>query len=271
MTRATRDSEVVRSIERLRGRTILRADLRPVIARGWSWLTATPKRRKRGRLGSITLGVMALAGLVVAVALLLPMGKPDYQKGRMDRVFTYTLLTDQFNDLPIEERLRLIGMLRERLESMSSGDSKLLVAFAAGIAGAAREQLQENVSRLLIDTWDMYASDYVSVPEEERGQYIDDAAIALHKLMDTLGGSTREMSDGERLDEMRQQAARDMETMRDPENRPDSQQAAWLFKFMNSDVGGHATAQQRLRGQQMWRDMTRRLRGQDLATGKGPG
>jgi predicted metallopeptidase len=250
------DMGVVRSIERLRSRGVLRADVWAMAASAWAWVRADePGRRRVRRWGSVAAGVAALAAAVAAIVAAMPQRKPDVARARLDRVFRYTLLAEEFNRLPVEERLEMIAAL--------------LAAFAAGIAGAAREQLQENVSRLLIDTWDMHAARYVQVAPEEREAFVDGAAVELHRLMDTLGGSTRAMTDEERLADMRRQAERDMRTMTRPENRPSPNQAARLFRLVSQDLGGHASPQQRLRGQQLWRDMTRRLRGQDLVDGPG--
>jgi hypothetical protein len=61
--------------------------------------------------------------------------------------------------------------------------------------------------------------------------------------------------------------------MRDPNNQPPGEALGRVFEFMNNNVGSHATPEQRTRGLQMMRDMTRMFRGQDIATGKplGPG
>jgi hypothetical protein len=49
---------------------------------------------------------------------------------------------------------------------------------------------------------------------------------------------------------------------------PSGEQLGEIFTFMNFTVGSHATTQQRNRGQQMMRDMTRHFRGRDTATGQ---
>ncbi len=83
---------------------------------------------------------------VVAVGLaftLRPYPMPDYEDDPLDDIFNHTLLQDEFNNLPIEERVRLVGSLIQRVEGMGSSDGTLLAAFAAGITGSAREQLEE--------------------------------------------------------------------------------------------------------------------------------
>lgn len=217
-------------------------------------------------------GGMAAAGLALAAGLFLalrPVPQPDYLNDDLDDVLGFTLLTDEFNALPVEERLKLVGQLVQRFRSMSSEDSLLMAGFAAGVAGAAREQIERNASRLAVDVWDKYAIDYSTVPESEREAYLENAYVEFTKLMESVGGSPRDISDEERLDEARRNAQRDRERLRDPDRRqPDGESLGRVFSFMNTNVGSHASPQQRLRGQQMMRDMVRHFRGQDPETGR---
>jgi hypothetical protein len=197
-----------------------------------------------------------------------PVRQPDYSKDNLKRVFNYTLLTDKFNQLPIEERMKLIGQLVDRLKNMSAGDSTLMAAFAVGIAGAAREQIEKNASRLAIDLWDKNAQLYKDVKPEDRGAFLDKAAIDFVRMMETMGGRPGDKSDTELLADMHQQAQRDMTDLKDPSRRPPSDAMGRLFTFMRGNVGSHATPNQRSAGQLMMRDMVRRMRGQDVGGGK---
>lgn len=196
-----------------------------------------------------------------------PVSKPDYTRDNLKRVFNYTLLTDKFNDLPIEERMKLIGQLVDRLKHMSAGDSTLMAAFAVGIAGAARDQIEKNASRLAIDLWDRNAQQYRDVKPEDRGAFLDKAAIDFVRMMEGFDGRPSTKSDTQLLDEMHQQAQRDMRDLKDPNRRPPPQAIGRLFTFMNGNVGSHATPDQRSAGQLMMRDMVRRMRGQDVGGG----
>jgi hypothetical protein len=197
-----------------------------------------------------------------------PVPQPDYLNGALDEVFNYTLLTDEFNKLPVEKRLELIGQLVQRLKSMDGDDSVLMAGFAAGIAGAARKQIEENASRLAIDMWDKYAKDYTKVPESEKSEYLDQTFLNFVKMMETVGGQPRDKPDEERLSEVRRQVARDRERLKDPNRQPKGEDLGRMFRFMDQNVGGHASPEQRTRGMMMMRDMMRHFRGQDLATGK---
>ncbi|MCC6229227.1 MAG: hypothetical protein IT432_08385 [Phycisphaerales bacterium] len=249
-----------------------RASLRARFDRWWSPIDADPDRRTRWiRGGRIALGALVLGLGVGAYFVFRPVPQPDYLDDPLSDVLGYTLLTDEFNRLPVEKRLELIGQLVQRFKSMDAGDSVLMASFAAGIAGAARDQLMENGSRLAVDTWDKFAVDYAKVPDDQRGDYLDKTFVDFTKMMETLGGRPRDVSDEERLAEGRRQAARDMERIKEnPDRAPTSEMAGRMFQFMNEGVGKFASAQQRVRGQQMMRDMVRRMRGVDIVTGKPP-
>lgn len=243
----------------------LRARLNAVAAR----VTADPVRRRRLILASRYGGAVALvAAGITAYFVLRPVPKPDYDSAPIDEIFNYTLLTDEFNKLPIEERLRLVGQIVQRVKNMGSSDSALLAAFAAGIMGEARQQLQENASRMAVDLWDKYAVDYAHVPESERGEYIEGTLVEFVKTMEAIAGESRNISDQDRLAEMKGQAQRDADELQRPGSSPSGRQMGRMFDFMNEGVGGTATPAQRVRGAQLMRDMVRHLRGADLATGR---
>ncbi len=238
----------------------------------WAEVKAHPARhalaRKRIRVGGVVL--LAVLG-VGAYFALRPVPQPDYLNDSLDDVLDYTLLTDEFNRLPVKKRVELIGDLVKRLKSMSAGDSALMAAFAAGVAGSARAQIEENVSRLVLDAWDEKAKDYPAVPPEQRVAYLESTFLEFEKMMEALGGEVRERSDEERLANVRRQTKRDIEAMNDPEKRPDSESLARFVTFMDSRMGSRATPAQRSRGQQMLRDMSRHFRGQDVETGRARG
>ncbi len=183
---------------------------------------------------------------------------PDYRTARIDLIFDYTLLTDDFNKLPVDQRQRLIGELVQRISDMNGSESGLLAAFAAGIYGQAREQLEENVSRLMVDTADVHAAGYSSVPPEERGEYLDQAVLSLMKMGEAVAGQTSEQTDEERLAEARGQAQRDAEFIKS--GGVSTQAAGTMFLVLDRGIGSHASAHQRARISNMMRDMTDRLR-----------
>ncbi|CAG0963989.1 hypothetical protein PHYC_00882 [Phycisphaerales bacterium] len=245
-------------------------DLRDAGRRWWADHSRTPEERRR------TLSILIGGGGAAAIALglglyflLRPVPQPDYLSDPMDEVFNYTLLTDEFNALPVEERMRLIGQLVQRLKNMDGSDSVLMASFAAGIAGAARDQIEENGSRLAIDLWDKYARDYDDKKPGEREQYLEEAFVDMMKTIEALGGQPRDISDADRINEVRRQAAEDRKALREgTAPTPPPEAIGRIAAFMNTRLGGNANSAQRARGTQMMRDMVRHFRGQDISTGK---
>lgn len=237
---------------------------------GW-WKGRSPQFRKRALVAAV---LVLVGGGVATYFVVRPVPQPDYDMAGLDDVFNYTLLTDEFNKLPVEKRLELMGKLVSRLKNMSAGDSMLLAAFASGIAGSARDQIERNASKLAIDVWDKYAADYSTVKTEDREQFLETTFVEFTKMMEVaVDGKPSDKTDEERISEMKKQVERDRERMRDPDRVPTGQEMGRFLSFVNGNVGGHANAQQRTRGQAMLRDMARHFRGQDISTGKekGPG
>lgn len=246
-------------------RAPLRQRLRERFQSWWAGRVATPETRRTtwgvGGAGLVLIGVGAFLALR-------PTPMPDYDSDPIDEVFNFTLLSDEFNALPVEKRVELVGKVVERVKNMGSGDSALLAAFAAGIMGKAREQLEANASRLVIDLWDKSAKDYANVPADQRAQYLDKLVVDLIKTTEMLSGNSRDVSDQDRLAEAKRQAQRDVRVLSDPQRAPSNTEFARMWVFMDRTVGGHASGGQRARGQQLMRDMTRHLRGNDVHTGK---
>ncbi|MFN7021218.1 MAG: hypothetical protein ACK4WH_07820 [Phycisphaerales bacterium] len=207
------------------------------------------------------------AGVGVYLALR-PMPQPDYATAPMDDLLDYTLLTDDFNNLPVARRRELLKELIERFTKMSSSDSAAMAAWAAMIEGDLREQIFKNASKLAIDTWDEFAVEYATVPEVERSAYLDKTIVDFFKMMESFNpNGPRNVTDEQRLEEARAQAKRDQDMMRS-DNAPSSGQLGQMADFLRNGMGRFATPQAQIRSQQLMRDMTRHLRGQDITTGK---
>jgi glutamate synthase domain-containing protein 1 len=134
--------------------------------------------------------------------------RPDFASDDLDDVLNYAMLTDDFNRLPIDERMKLLSELVKRLKSSSSGDSAMLAAFAAGIEGQLRDQFVTNSAKLAVDMFDQYARNYDKVPEEQREKYLEDSFADMTKKMEAVAGVTRNVSDADRVSEVRRQAQR---------------------------------------------------------------
>lgn len=184
---------------------------------------------------------------------------PDYETEPLDVLFDYTLLTDDFNRLSIEERLALIEQLVTRLKSFSSSDSVLLAMFATMIMGEARAQLEENISRLAIDVSDKFASEYdPNASPEAKDEFLQDAYLGMVSMFDFADGEVGEHTPEELLDEGRRQAKRDLN--RFEQGRIGAGEVVRVFDLMNNKVGKHMSGHQKMRVSAMFRDMTEMLR-----------
>lgn len=225
----------------------------------WWW------RRRAVRWSSLAIALVG--GVIGAWLLLRPTPIPDYAVDPMDEVLEFTLLEDDFNKLPVDERLALLKDLIERFKGMGSEDSVLMAQFAAMIEGDLREKMMKNASKLVLDVWDKYALDYAKVPVNEREAYLDETFLNMAKMMETLAGVENKQTDEERLRDVREQAKRDGDMFKSGRG-PDATAMAAMTGFLRNGMGQYAPPQQQQRGQQLMRDMTRHFRGKDVETGK---
>lgn len=207
------------------------------------------------------MGISSVAALGLGLGLYLtlrPVPKPDYEQGGMGQIFNYTLLTEEFNRLPVEERIELVSQLFNRVKDMDASESVVMAQFFAGVAGEAREQLERNAGKLLVDATDLVAKDYASVPPEERGEYLDAAYVRLVRLTSAFDGSIEERTDEELLERGRRDTRRNQEAMNEGEVSAD--QASSLMVFMDQQTRKSATPAQQQRLTLFMRDLTRHLR-----------
>lgn len=214
---------------------------------------------RRRRVSAVVLAVLLVGGglwVWLAVRIQPP---PDYAHDSLDTLFEYTLLTDDFNRLPLEERIALIEQLVERLRKIGSGDSVLLAMFASMISGEARAQLEENISRLAIDVSDKYAASYdPNAPQQEREAYLRDAYLGMVSMFDFADGEVGEHTPEELLEEGRRQARRDLNRFK--KGKVGAAEVVRVFDLMNNKVGKHMSGHQKIRVSAMFRDMTEMLR-----------
>ena len=109
------------------------------------------------RVALAALCAALLVGGAFGVLALIPRSIPNYAQDPMDEIMEFTLLSDDFNRLPVEKRLELIKDLVARLKTMSGDDSSALAMFAASIGREMRRQMEETVKRLAVDVVDMFA------------------------------------------------------------------------------------------------------------------
>jgi hypothetical protein len=227
--------------------------------RASAWLARHPSVRRGAVSAAI---VLVCAGSAVAWATTRPRAVPDVFDAELDDVLDYTLVSEDFNKLPIDERLRLLRELMKKIRGMDSGDSAMMAAFAEGITGKARAQLQRNAEKLAIDVWDKFATGYANFDGPDRERYLDQAAVEMARLMRELGGQpVDDVDDNDLLEQMKRQAKQDEQRMPGAGGAIDRDRVAPFLNFVDQ-VGQRGTSPaQRDRMAEFGRDMTRHLRG----------
>ena len=235
--------------------------------------TDTPERAKRFKIASASAGALTLIAVGLGLYFMLrPYPMPDYEDDPLDDIFNYTLFQNEFNNLPIEERVRLIGSLIQRVEKMGGSDGTLLAAFAAGISGSAREQLEENAAQMMLDFMDNFAKDYPSLDDPKaQEEALKSRIVDMIRLAEEFDGTPTNRSDEELLERAMRDAKRDQEVMRDPSRGPSLGGISRMADMMENRIGAKGTPHQRARITRYMRDMTRYLRGEDINTGKPKG
>lgn len=249
--------------------------------------TPAPERRARKPAGESlaalldrfgkTVGIgVASVGVVVGVALAYdaykPIRPPDPWRAPLDDVLGFALLDADFNRLPLERRLELAKEIVARLRSMSAQDSALMAAFAAGISGVARQRLEDNMSRLMVDLFDSFARKYAAAGDTDKERVIEESLLAMLELQRDLDpiGVTGERDARERLDELRERTtARERAAASD--SRPTSiepTRAEDILRRVEEGVTDRTSPAERARTVRFMRDTVRYLRGRDVATGK---
>lgn len=218
----------------------------------------TPASRNRLVIGAC---VALVAGAGVAGYRYWEMHhRPDYALDPVDDLAEFTFLRGDFNSLPIKERLKLIKEFADRLRNASSGDSALLASFAAGISGKAREQIQENGARLMLDMVDASAVDYMKVPEAERGAFLEKSVIEWTRIGDQVSGRG-DRTDEEILADIKKQTAQRDEMRKKMGPERSAKMAAGIVGFLNGNVANHANPVQSQRTLQMMSDVNKHFSG----------
>lgn len=223
---------------------------------------------KRVRRSAIALLALAIVGgSVGAYFALRDRATPDYLADDLDDVLDYTLLSGDFNKLPLDQRMKLMKDMIARLKGMGSGDSAMMAAFAAGLSGKAMEQARENMEILAVDLWDDFAVKYRDVPKDDRESYLDASFLEFSRLMEDVSGFSDKRSEADRLADTKKQARRDMQRGPAPgAMQPD--RANGLMKIVQDRGQKVSSPEQRGRMGKFTRDMARNLRGQDIDSGQ---
>ena len=182
--------------------------------------------------------------------------KPNYALDPIDDVAEFTFLRDDFNNLSIDERLKLIREFADRIRSASSSDSAMLASFAAGISGKAREQIAANASRLMLDMVDRSAIEYASLTGADREKFLEKSVLEWTRIADQVAGRG-DRTDEEILADIKKETEQ-REKMRErmgPERS--ARMASGIMSFLNNNVAKHSNPIQQQRTLQMMADVNK--------------
>lgn len=243
------------------------APLGESVRRWWSSRWST---RNQQIISSCVIAALLTAGGIGTYYTLRPTPVPDYEVDPLDMVFDFTFLEEEFNNLPVEERIRMLGMLWERMQGMDTSQSVLMASFAAGIMGPMRAQLERNMSRLMIDVGDKFAAEYEQVPSEGREQWLENSYVRMVRLTEAFDPRLANRSDEELLRRGRRDAQRNADALQTGQVGVEETSRFLSFAYRQGrDNASSRREQQRLAV--FFRDMTRQLREGGEEPGQGGG
>jgi hypothetical protein len=181
----------------------------------------------------------------------------------VDDVLGY-LAIDDFNQLPLEERVRFMIEFANRFRGVEQSESAVMAAFFAGLTVKSKEQLRQNARTLAKDILADGAATYVNLPDKERGAFIDQWLVRWSKVGEEIAmGEPRQRSDEDRIDEFRREARRGQE--RQAERAVDISLtevgAARFLDLWQSDVEAAATPREQGQITRFMVDVRKRLTG----------
>ena len=234
---------------------------------------ARASARRSRRLDVLRGAVIALVGIGAgtAIAVAGDGGEPPVAEASADPfggALRTIVFEDEFNRMPVEERVALVRELLERMRSMDSGSSAMLAAFAAGIKDEARAQLQENARKLMVDFMDLHATRYAGADAAAREAMLEKSLREMVALQRELIGQEAD-ADGieEGLENAREQAKREQARAGENRGMMSGGEAAGFMRWAQREGEAARDPNQRARVTLFMRDITRHLRGQDLDTG----
>ena len=161
------------------------------------------------------------------------------------------LSLDDFSQLPLEERVAFLVEFSDRFRGMGQEDSAAMAAFLAGLAGPVREQATDNARELAKDILVDGAENYVNLPPDERGAFLDDWITRWTKLGERMvrGEERDNVTDEERVASMKDGAQNDQVREIDSDRIPEmtATSAVRFMDFWANEV--ESTASPREQGQ----------------------
>ena len=211
----------------------------------WDRLTDWFEERRQAVIG-IGSTVVALALLIGGVSWWLAarwQPPPSIFDAPVNDVLGY-LAMDDFNELPLEERMRYLQEFATRFQGMQQEESAAAAAFIASVTGPTREQLRQNARTLAKDVMLEGAEGYFATPEAERAAFLDNWLADWQRFAEeAVRGEARDLDNEERASRIREDAQEDIQRERNPEDLPplNTQATARFLGFWQSDIESAST------------------------------
>ncbi|MBL9147265.1 MAG: hypothetical protein JNM94_01085 [Phycisphaerae bacterium] len=168
---------------------------------------------------------------------------PSIFDSPLDNVLGYLAL-DDFSQMPLKDRVQFMIEFADRFRGLSQSDSMMMSGFLAGLSGPTREQLTQNARQMAKDILAEGAAKYVNLPANERAKFLDEWLVEWMKTGERIAtGKVSDKPDSERVQDMRDDAQRDVSRERDPNRIPSltDKSASRFLDFWSSDVEQTAT------------------------------
>ncbi len=162
----------------------------------------------RRKLAAVALALLLVGALLYWWSSVRWKSPPSIFDSPIDDTLGY-LAMDDFNHLPLHERLKFMMDFAARFHGLESGESAAMAGFVAGISGPAREQLTQNMRVLAKDVLADGSKRYLALPPAQRDQFIDEWLVEWQRrmLLATTGDAGKE-TDAQRLQQIKDDAKR---------------------------------------------------------------
>src|SRR5690606_20543923 len=214
--------------------------------------------------------VLLIVALFTALRLFRPSPQPAANAHTVEHL-EFAALAPGFNDLPVEERIAALRLLFDSMRGRRTSDEDALriARFSASLVGERRDQLDENMGRLITDVLDQIAREPARGPLDsptERLRHAERQIVRIGEIIAAATGENEDRTPQERVEEARRHARAMDEAVRSGQITAEG--AGGFFGHLTQSVNRHGQPQQKARIPPAVRGMFRAARGQDPATGE---
>lgn len=174
--------------------------------------TQLMRNRRWRAIGIVVLAAIAMGGGGWLAIDRIPRRPPSVFDAPVDGVLSF-LAEEDFNRLPVEQRMAFLQDVMKRFGQMDQSDSLVASSFLAGLTGPANEKLIGNARILGKDILVQGAADFLALKsEQERARFLDGWITRWFRVGDSMrGDGAAGLSDEQILDRIAREGRRDLE------------------------------------------------------------